>query len=434
MINNESVTFLCRLLEQLYSQNGNNNCLSEPSRVIYKQSITMASIRINALLGLLFTFGTLTIHSAETTPATGDPGVKKLRDVVIYKDDTFYSSFPSIVRRPNGELLVAFRRAPDRRQLGETHITHTDPNSYLELMRSRDSGENWTSPELIYANPFGGSQDPCMVELSDRSILCTSYGWAWLQPETAKHLKNLGMVTGFAFLGGYILRSEDGGKHWDPPIIPPSVPGANVLDIFGKPVSAYNRGAMCEGANGKLYWVVANSDVTHQEHTMTHLLISSDKGRTWEYSCPVAKDDKVAFSETSIYETPKHDLVAFMRTDNLNDHTAVARSTDGGKSFGPWQDAGFMGHPNYAMRLPDQRVLLVYGYRHAPFGIRARVLDAECTKLDGPEINLRVDGGSGDLGYPWATMLSKHHALVVYYFNDKDDGPRYIAGTFLEIE
>ena len=30
----------------------------------------------------------------------------------------------------------------------------------------------------------------------------------------------------------------------------------------------------------------------------------------------------------------------------------------------------------YALRLPDQRVLLVYGYRHKPFGIRARVLDA----------------------------------------------------------
>ena len=91
--------------------------------------------------------------------------------------------------------------------------------------------------------------------------------------------------------------------------------------------------------------------------------------------------------------------------------------------------------PHYALRLPDQRVLLVYGYRHAPFGIRARVLDAECTNVSAaPEIILRDDGGNGDLGYPWATMLSKHRALVVYYFNQKDSGPRYIAGTVLEIE
>src|ERR1700722_160958 len=394
----------------------------------------MPSTRFPIFFCLLFTFGAGIATGAETPRGDGGPGKKKLPDIVIYRDDKFYSSFPSIVRRRDGELLVAFRRAPDRRRVGETRVTHTDPNSYLELVRSTDSGDNWTSPELIYANPFGGSQDPCMVELSDQSILCTSYGWGWLRPDSAEQLKNLGMAGGFAFLGGYILRSEDGGKHWDPPIIPPSVPDANVLDIYGKPVSAYNRGAMCEGANGKLYWVVANSDVSHQEHTATHLLISSDKGRTWEYSCPVAKDDKVAFSETSVYETPKHDLVAFMRTDGLNDHTAVARSADGGKSFGGWQDAGFMGHPHYALRLPDKRVLLIYGYRHAPFGVRARVLDPECTNFNAPEIVLRDDGGSGDLGYPWAAMLSKHRALVVYYFNQNDDGPRYIAGTLLEIE
>ena len=192
---------------------------------------------------------------------------------------------------------------------------------------------------------------------------------------------------------------------------------------------------MCEGRNGNLYWVVANSDISKLEKTATYLLISPDKGRTWNYSCPVAQDDKVALNETSIYETPGGDLVAFLRTENFGDHTAIARSTNGGKSFSAWQDAGFMGHPHYAMRLPDKRVLLVYGYRHAPFGVRARVLDPECANVStAPEIVLRDDGGSGDLGYPWATMLSKHRALVVYYFNQKDSGPRYIAGTELEIE
>ncbi len=394
----------------------------------------MVPTRFWVCVSLLFTLVNPVARGADSPPTVQNPGVAKIKDFVIYRDDTFYSSFPSIVRRPDGELLVAFRRAPDRRKLHDVHVTHTDPNSYLELVRSKDSGETWTQPELLYANPFGGSQDPCMVQLSDHSILCTSYGWMWLRPEAAKEMKNLGMVGGFAFLGGYILRSADGGKHWDAPIVPPSVPGANVLDPYGKTVPAFNRGAMCEGRNGKLYWVVANSDVTHQEHTSTHLLISSDKGKTWTYSCPVAKDDKITFNETSIYETPKGDLVAFLRTDNFNDHTVIARSTDGGKSFAPWQDSGFVGHPDYAMRLPDKRVLLVYGYRHPPFGVRVRVLDAECTHFDVPEIVLRADGGSGDLGYPWATMLSKHRALVVYYFNEADAGPRYIAGTLLEIK
>jgi hypothetical protein len=189
---------------------------------------------------------------------------------------------------------------------------------------------------------------------------------------------------------------------------------------------------MCEGNDGKLFWVSAAS-ASKAGATETHLLVSTDKGTTWQYSCPVARDEKISFNETSLYQTPKGDLVAFIRSENFDDHTVVARSTDNGKTFQPWIDAGFQGHPHYAMRLPDDRVLLVYGYRHAPYGIRARVLDPECSRFDTREIILRDDGGNGDLGYPWAAMISKERALVVYYFN-KEDGIRHIAGSFLALE
>ncbi|MGD0258339.1 MAG: sialidase family protein [Verrucomicrobiota bacterium] len=366
---------------------------------------------------------------------TGSAGVRKVEDIIIYKDDKFYSAFPSIVRRSDGELLVAFRRAPERRLFGEDGITHTDPNSYLVLVRSRDEGKTWSrTPELIYANPFGGSQDPCLAPLRDGSILCSSYGWALLRAEAAAKLKDAFRVGSFVSLGGYLLRSKDGGHTWQGPIIPPPTPGETVFGPFGQPVPACNRGAMSQGKDGKLYWVVASKTSTLPGKPATHLLISSDQGDTWTYSCPVAVDQKVTFNETSLYETPKGTLVAFMRTEDFDDHTAVARSTDHGKSFQRWEDAGFQGHPHYALRLPDQRVLLVYGYRHPPFGVRARVLDAECANLmSAPEIALRNDGGNGDLGYPWATMLSKHRALVVYYFNS-GNGTRHIAGTFLSID
>lgn len=361
--------------------------------------------------------------------------LRKVEDIVIYKDGKFYSAFPSIVRRKDGELLVAFRRAPNRKLLGEKSNTHTDPNSYLVLVHSRDGGETWSrEPELIYADPFGGSQDPCIVQLRDGTIVCTSYGWALLNPDFAAKLSDSLRHGNFAFLGGYIVRSKDGGRSWQGPLFPPPVGADNTSDIFGKPVPAYNRGAMCESRDGRLHWVVAANASTKPRRTETHLLISSDKGESWKYSCPVATDPKVTFNETSLYETPKGELVAFLRTADFDDHTVVARSTDRGRSFQPWQDAGWQGHPHYALRLPDRRVLLVYGYRHAPFGIRARVLNAECTDFKtAEEIALRTDGGNGDLGYPWAAMLSRDRVLVVYYFNIAD-GLRHIAGTVLELK
>ncbi len=371
------------------------------------------------------------IGRSESKPA---PTIRKGKDLVVYRDDKFYSAFPSIVRRRGGELIVAFRRAPERRWLGEKNVSHTDANSYLVLVRSRNDGQTWSpTPELIYAHPFGGSQDPCMLQLRDGTLVCTSYGWTLLNADYAARMTNASLQDSFGFLGGYVLRSKDAGHSWQGPWLPPHISSDPTTDIFGQPVPAYNRGAMCEGKDGRLYWVVAASTGPKPWRSETHLLISSDQGESWKYSSPVATDSKVQFNETSLYETPKGDLVAFLRTENFNDHTAIARSTDHGKSFQPWQDAGWQGHPHYALRLPDRRVLLVYGYRHAPFGIRARVLDAECTNFaTAEEIVLRDDGGNGDLGYPWATLISKHQALVVYYFNQAN-GPRYIAGTLVEI-
>ncbi|HEY2950958.1 MAG TPA: sialidase family protein, partial [Verrucomicrobiae bacterium] len=302
--------------------------------------------------------------SAETR-ASATNGVRKLADVVIYEDAKFYAAFPSIVRRPKGELLVGFRRAPDRRLLGEPGITHTDPNSQLVLVRSGDGGKTWSrEPQLIFAHPFGGSQDPCLVQLHDDTIVCSSYAWARSQPDAIARLKPPTARAGdYVFLGGYLMRSHDGGKSWQGPIIPPPCRGEANLDIFGRTVPAYNRGAMCEGKDRRLYWVVASGNTTAPHRSATHLLISADKGDTWAYSCPVAQDAKIEFNETSLYETPKGNLVAFLRTEGFNDHTVIARSSDRGRSF-QWQDAGFQGHPHHAIRLPDNRVLLVYGYRH----------------------------------------------------------------------
>ena len=100
-----------------------------------------------------------------------------------------------------------------------------------------------------------------MVQLRDGTILCTSYGWTLMNSDVAakierafRHESTIRHGT-FVFLGGYILRSSDGGKSWQGPIIPPPLEGNATRDVFGNPVPVFNRGAMCEGSDGKLYWV-----------------------------------------------------------------------------------------------------------------------------------------------------------------------------------
>ena len=366
-------------------------------------------------------------------------GVKKISDMVIYKDSMFYSTFPSVIKRPDGEIIVAFRRAPNRKIFGENY-THVDPNSYLVKVSSKD-GKNWTKePELIYAHPFGGSQDPCMLQLHDGTILCASYWWLFLRPDlTEKELPyKMGTYLSqkhITSMGGYILSSDDGGKTWNGPVIPPNI-NPDDINAFGQPKPALNRGAMYEGKDHRIFWAVAARNPNPRLKTTTvHLLISEDKGQSWKYSCPIAAEDSVKFNETSLYETPRGDIVAFIRTGLFNDQACIARSTDGGKTFQHWKPMGFQGHPLQATRLPDNRVLLVYGYRHKPMmGIRARILNPECTDYEtAEEIIIRDEGEDPDLGYPWSVVLDDSHVLVVYYFNIKNR-TRYIAGSVLELD
>jgi sialidase-1 len=375
----------------------------------------------------------LNISGSEAVSEELIPGVNKVGDVIIYSDSMFYTAFPSVVKRPDGEFLVAFRRAPNRSIFGEAGNSHVDPNSYLVMVRSKD-GRNWSKePELIYAHAFGGSQDPCLLQLKDGTILCASYGWAFVRPDGLPNLKKPYADAGGAiFLGGYLVRSEDGGKSWQPVIYPASVPSEINYNPYGIKLPAYNRGALCEAKDGRILWAVASSPV--QGNTSVYLMISDDKGLSWKYSCPIATDDSVTFNETSVYETPGGDIVAFLRTAYFNDMACIARSKDGGKTFSRWESMGFQGHPLNALRLPDKRVLLTYGYRHEPYGIRARILNQECTDFaTAPELVLRNDGGSGDIGYTWPVIMDKNHVLVVYYFN-KENGIRHIAGTVLEIK
>lgn len=389
----------------------------------------MKKILLAALTVLSAVAGSFDVSAKDT-----GAGARKVKDVVIYEDSLFYVAFPSVVK-VNGEYIVAFRRAKNRVYFKEPFPTHTDENSYLVSVRSTD-GEHWTEePDLIYANPFGGSQDPCLLALRDGTLLCTSYGWMNLREDAiGKLAQPVCHENNWVATGGYILRSHDKGKTWQGPITPIPVKDAVYKDPFGKPMPAYNRGALWEGKDGRIYWIVASMDDYPLTKTSNHLLYSDDKGETWNYGSVVATHDKYIFNEASAYETPKGDIVAFIRTENPETRAVISRSTDGGKTF-KWQPMGWYGHPLAATRLPDNRVFLTYGYREKPCGVRARILNPECTDFaTAEEIILRDDNGPGtDVGYSWPVVMDDTHVLVVYYITH-ENGLRYIGGTIVEID
>lgn len=378
--------------------------------------------------------------------------LRKLEDLILYKDIRFYASFPAIITLPNSEILLLFRRARDTRRLVRDQmpdvyertnyfVDHTDVRSQLTQLRFDSNlqplGDAWTLP----IDPEACDQDASLLLLNNGNILLFSFAW---YPFPAIHGKIFKNYVGdpdrtgclFLFWGGFMRRSEDNGKSWSPHQYLPSYPGAT--DILpgsdrapGNPI----RGQAIE-IDGKILLPVYGGGPFSGKKTSSYLYMSDDNGQNWAYQGPIAYDEdgKIQLNETSLYVCPSGKIVAFMRTSEGDDLLAVAESTDNGSSWSKWEEKNIKGLPYHPLRLPDNRVFLCYGYRYPPYGIRARILDEECTNFDQTEeFVIRNDALYGDIGYPWSTLLPNGKILVVYYFLTSD-GIRHIAGSVLEID
>lgn len=128
--------------------------------------------------------------------------------------------------------------------------------------------------------------------------------------------------------------------------------------------------------------------------------------------------------------------------------TELFASDDGGRTWGFLSRPTEFGAPCAPLRLKDGRLVMVYGQRLAPSGVRAVVSEDEGRTWSG-EIIVRDDGGSWDVGYPRAWEYAPGRVGVVYYYNTKDDpvqvkaagrqpwgegGVRFIARSFFDVD
>lgn len=373
--------------------------------------------------------------------------MKKVRDLVLYRDERFFSSFPSIIAYPEkDEILLFFRRARDMRWLIHTpvvndklkelteRVDHIDPRSEIAMIRF-DGNFNIKDPARgLPVNVEAGDQDPSVLALDDGRIVLASFSWFPVSAEFEDYLNETGIgfagciyLSGCLFIswGAYTRISTDYGHSWTDHQYLPPLPNAKDIIPGKKP----NAGG---GTRGNM--VIAKDEILLAIYpgSLAHLYASQDGGNTWQYRSLIAQDDEALFHEPSLHYTPNGKLIAFLRTSKLDDHLVTVESYDNGHTWQPWQKRDVIGHPYHPLRLPDNQVLLTYGYRHEPYGIRARILSPECDNIDSSEeIIIRDDGLCGDIGYTWATNLNDNKVAVVYYFCRPDDTVRHIACSIL---
>ncbi|MDR0732362.1 MAG: glycoside hydrolase [Treponema sp.] len=371
--------------------------------------------------------------------------MRLLERKTIYRDGE-YVAFPNVAWLDETTLACFFRHARER-QKEWGNYTHIDPSAKDVYILSRDGGKTFGTELHTVLDDDQSEQDPCVTVLRDGRILVSCFRWQLVPEGRGAEIwgEELYRIYGRTRkglwdsynIGFHINISDDRGKTWrQGPVIMPEgyVPGSAV------------RGNILELPAGILllpfYGCKKAGDLAS-----CGVLKSSDRGETWEFCSEMACDPQKNFLEPNLFRTASGRIFGLIRTQSdfkkpgvnfedtyLNLH--IALSEDDGKTFAPAREIPSVLGSNcfHALQLRSGRVFLHYGYRHTPFGIRAKICDGELSDIEkAPEFIVCDDAPNGDLGYSHAVQLPDDSVLLVYYISGQD-GIRKIEGAVIKEE
>lgn len=205
------------------------------------------------------------------------------------------------------------------------------------------------------------------------------------------------------YVGSWTMRSDDGGATFTSPArCPVSSPHGPVVMRDGRLI--YLGKLFPEGMD-RPFGIVSCAE--------------SRDGLHWDVLGEVPLPGNVTngqFHEPHVIELNDGALLCLIRYHYPNGGLGIYKSVsrDGGHTWSTPEDMDIHGSPPHLLRHSSGAIVLTYGWRHTPYGQRARISrDDGATWSD--EIILRDDGPDGDLGYPCSVELPGGDILTVYY-------------------
>jgi hypothetical protein len=381
---------------------------------------------------------------------------KDLDHAIVYRRDDEFASHPytsGFWETAAGHLIANFATRKVNYGGDPNNLAHTNlgrnPGGRGVTVRSEDRGRTWK--EMESANDRGARQAPAPADRQFDSL-------AELGPIDFTNKDVL-----IANSGGFtptsrasVRVSKDAGRTWSRSFLLP----LDGLQALG----AMNSSMVRPDGRVLLFMFEVSKDGWNR-HPLVYR--STDDGTTFHFmSFITPKDDPFAAGTgnwTDLpfafgghrwfyprgYMLPNGRILCVLRSQRDPTSvmwTEVYKSDDGGQTWGFLSRVNDFGAPGSLVRMDDGRLVMVYGYRVPPFGVRAAVSEDEGLTW-GPEMIVRDDGGSWDLGYPNAWNAGPGKVGVLYYINTKDDpiqvkpggslagagGVRHIARSFFSV-
>lgn len=339
-----------------------------------------------------------------TVPDSGEVVVvAKPKTETISHQSTYYHGWPTIAAAPDGALWIAYSGGRDY---------HVCPFGRVDLMVSKDGGETWSWPRTI-ADSVTDDRDTGLCRTRSGVLLAGFYTSLAYQQHMNAPERLLASVFGTeldatlarwraaelratqeerkADIGYWLIRSSDGGRTWTARY---KAPG-------------YNPHGPIALSDGRVFYAAADGK-------KAAAWISSDDGLTWTH----LSDLPVRAGELHAVEAGDGTLLVDVRdkvasAGGTKQRTLQTESHDGGKT---WSAPRFVtdGYPPHLVRLKDNTLLLTYGSRVAPLGIRAKI-SRDHGQSWSREFFLTDDAPNWDVGYPSTAQLPDGSLITVWY-------------------
>lgn len=346
--------------------------------------------------------------------------IKILDETILYENKNFYPAFPSIIYLKKNKYLVSFRLAPKSENnyshlhsLSKAIVCIVDKNKIANIFE-------------IGENDSAAKQDPQLFRLGDKTILGYYFRYTFHPLNEKKLFEDYTFIeynNTISLLDGIgLCMSLNEGKTFSKP---------NIIKLNNGMKHFAIRGNMIKIGNEILAPVYAykkaeNKNIKKNKY-QCYIIGSKDlinwKMKTLLCETEIKKDKKIEYFEPSLINY-KNNIIAFIRThfNNLYGYTSLSYSNDKGKTFSKPKATNIKGYPLNPLLLKDGRLLLTYGYRLKPYGIRARVLE-KIKNIDkniienindAKEIIIEDKMKNSDCGYP-SCINDEDNIICVYY-------------------
>jgi BNR repeat-like domain len=352
------------------------------------------------------------------TAATPTRAPRSVQHVDVYRVAGRYGGWPANhgIWAWGNEILVGFEAGYFKDSKSGHSIDYTRPAEHL-LARSLDGGATWAIEHPEGLKPPPGVQQAGVPVEAGRPVTESPGDIPFTHPDFVFTARMASIHVG----PSRFYYSTDRGRTWK---------GPHALPDFGTPGIAARTDYLVDGPRTLTIFLTAAKSNSKEGRVIAAR--TTDGGKSWAklgfvHDEPAGNDygimpSSVRLSPSSLLTTVRFRrwIEAYRSDDNGSTWQQVARAVP---------DTG-RGNPPSLVRLADGRLVLTYGYRAEPYGIRARISKDQGRTWD-DEVVLRSDGGTWDLGYTRTVQRPDGKLVTVYYYNIGDT-ERFIGGTIWE--